>query len=582
MLRAVLPLVFAVLLGLWAHGPGLSCPRAVDDYAHEAMLDGTWPLPRAPWDLYNFVDGSEREVRALASQGVLPWWSHSHLRFRFLRPLSSLLLALDHRVFRADALGPHLHSLGWWLAACAALYVLSRRVVGPRAAPLAVALFAADRAHTLPLGWLANRSFLVCTALGLCALERLLAFHASRRRRDALAAGALFALALAAGEYALTLLAYAAAFSLVSADRWRDRLRTALPWALPLAAWLLVYRLGHYGADHSDAYLDPLRRPRAFFSEAPARLWGQLGELWFAVPAEGPPPWSWSSLRARLAGATALCALLAALRAMRPVPEGLRWIVPGSALAILPVLPAFGASRLQGGAQVGVAMTLAVLLVRALESLARPNAHGRWIPALTLPPALALMFLHLVASPMSARADALAMCHGHRRELATLRNARIVREGLSRARVILVAAPDGQVLLYTPLIWRSAGIPRPRAWMGLTATAGIYRLQRPAPDTLALEALTGPWLAHQPEAMFRPSTERLLEGDRISLDGVDITVEQRRIPGLRRVTFRFHEPLAPENTRLMVLHAALGLLEVPLPPVGSAWFVPEPRIPESP
>ncbi len=579
-MRAVLPFVLAILLGLWAHAPNLACPYAVDDYAQHAMLDGTWPLRRAPWDLYNFVDGSEAEVRALTSAGALPWWSHPRLEFRFLRPLSSALIALDHRAFGAR--GSHLHSLAWWLACCVGLSLLARKTLQPRAAPIAVALFAADGSHTLPLGWIANRNVLVTTALGLFALWRYHCFREEKRWRDGVVSGALFALALAGGEYALTIVAYAVAHTLVVKDSARGRAIGALPWLAPVALWLLAYKLGGYGTNHSDAYLDPFRRTGAFVIEAPARLFAQMGDLWFAVPAEGPPPWGWSAMRARGVGALGLVAIAAALYAMRPVPPSLRWFALGSVLAIVPVLPAFGTSRLQAGAQVGVAAVLATLIVRTLEALARKDERRRITPWIALLPALSAAALHLWITPSRARQSAAQMCHGHARELATLRAPTIDREGLAQSRVVLVAAPDGQVLLYTPYIWSRANIPMPRAWLGLTATAGIYRLRRPEPDVLWLEALTGPWLAHQPEAMFRASASRLREGDRVSLDGVEITVTTLRVPGLRRVAFRFREPLDGRATRLMVLDAQQGLREVPFPPVGGGWFVPEPRIPERP
>ncbi|MGB1277520.1 MAG: hypothetical protein ACPG77_17385, partial [Nannocystaceae bacterium] len=49
--------------------PGLGAGYALDDFAHLAMLSGEYPLERAWWDLFNFVDGSPDEVAALQAFG---------------------------------------------------------------------------------------------------------------------------------------------------------------------------------------------------------------------------------------------------------------------------------------------------------------------------------------------------------------------------------------------------------------------------------------------------------------------------------------------------------------------------------
>jgi hypothetical protein len=575
--RRLLPYLLVLLLGLFVHGPNVRVPFAVDDYAHEAMLDRSWPLRRAPWDLYNFVDGSPREVRALTDAGVLPWWSHPQLSFRFFRPLTSLTRALDHRVFGTSALGPHAHSMAWWIACVVACALLFRRTLGDRAAPVALAFFALDASHTLPIGWLANRSFLVCVAFGLLALWRWHAYRERGAKRDALVSSALFSLSLLGGEYALTMIAYAVAHTLVAREATVPRLRSALPWALPLLVWALIYRFGGYGSQHSDAYLDPLRRTGEFLSAAPARWAGQLGDLWFGVPAEAATVFRWSPLRARGTGALVLASIAAALYAMRPVPVALRWFALGSALALVPVLPSFGASRLQVGANIGVSAVLGVLVVRVFEALARKteSRHGRWTAVAALLPTLLLLYGHLWLSPNRARQGALDMVSGHTRELAMIQRAAVRPEGLGDARVVLVAACDGQTLLYSPWIWQRAGVPMPRSWLGLTGTGGTYRLRRPERDVLVLEALAGPYLIHQPEMMFRARESMLREGDRVELEHVSITVEQMR--PIRRVSFRFRESIE-ERFRLVVMDR-FGMRETPLIPVGSAVMVAPAEVP---
>lgn len=574
--RAIAPYALAILVGLWAHGAAIHAPLAVDDYAHEAMLDQTWPLRRAPWDLYNFVDGSPREVRTLTSAGLLPWWSHPALKFRFFRPLSSLLRALDHQLFGRDAVAPHAHSLAWWLLCCVGCALLFRRTLSAKAAPWALAFFAADASHTLPVGWLANRSFLVCAALGVLGLWRFHVYREEAKPRDAIAASLLFLAALAGGEYALTVLAYAAAHTLVARDARVSRAKSALVWLAPVALWASVYGLGGYGADHSDAYLDPIHRPAAFARAAPERMLAHLGELWFAVAAEEPPPWGWSSPRARLVGAALLLAIAAALYAVRPVPRSLRWLALGSLLALVPVLPSFGAARLQVGAQLGVSAIMATLLVRAFERLAE-RAHrrriGPWFAALA---AVALTLVHLPLTVILARHRMRSMAEGHRRALRMIQGAAVDREGFEQTRAVLLAAIDGQTLLYPPLIWRRSGLSTPRAWLGLTATRGFYRVRRTETSALLLEAFASDYLTHPAEMLFRPRDRALRPGDVLELDGLRITVEA--LHPVRRVSFHFREPLDPRSVRLLIMDAH-GMREVPAPEVGRAMVIPEPRVP---
>lgn len=570
-----------MLLGLWAHLPAVSCPMAVDDFAHQAMLDQRWPVARSPLNLYDFASGNPTENHTLVSAGVLPWWSHSELKFRFFRPLSSLLRALDHKLFGSHPLGPHVHSLLWWLACCASAAMLFRKTLKDPIAPLALALFAADASHTMPLGWLANRSFLVATTFALLALERFASYCADGSRRDAFASVALFVLAWLSGEYALCTLAYAGALWLLrprptTEDR-RRRGREALVVLIPLVIWLLVYTLGRYGTQHSDAYLDPFRRPRAFAIEAPTRWSAHLGELVFGVPADGSTPWGWSQAKIHGLGIACFAAISLALYTLRPIPPSVRWFALGAVLAMVPALPSFGASRLQLSAQIGTAAVLATLMTRTLQKLADKHQRATLAPWSTLLPSLGLAAIHLVITPRTARITAQGMCNSYIKANAIERAPIMDTHGIERAHVILVHAFDGQSLLYPPLVWHEAGIAAPRSWLGLTVTPGLYRLRRTTEQTLVLEAFIGPWLVAQPEAMFRDASSRLRQGDRITLAHVTITVEALQPNAPRAVSYRFSEPLTTQNTRLLLLTGG-ALRQVPLPPVGGALVIPTPRL----
>jgi len=226
-------LFFGVLfaVGLLAFLPSLTSPFLLDDYLHVAMVDGTFPSPRGPLQLYDFVSDADRSL--LVQRGILPWWSHPQLTIRFFRPLSSALLWVNHRVFGDHPLALHVHSLLWWCLAVLAVHALYRRSFSTRVTWMATAIFALAPCHAIPLAWLANFEVLVSLGMGGFAL----AFHARWRERRsigaAIAAALLFGVALLGGEYALCFAGYVVALELVRADGLLRRAVGVLPFAVP-------------------------------------------------------------------------------------------------------------------------------------------------------------------------------------------------------------------------------------------------------------------------------------------------------------------------------------------------------------
>jgi hypothetical protein len=117
---------------------------SADDYAQLSMVEGKYPVPRAPLALFTFSDGSRREVAALAQTGFYPWFVDPHLKLSMLRPLSCALFWADRALFGRWALGYHLHSALWWLGTLGCVFALCAPLLGRAAALIALVFFALD------------------------------------------------------------------------------------------------------------------------------------------------------------------------------------------------------------------------------------------------------------------------------------------------------------------------------------------------------------------------------------------------------------------------------------------------------
>ncbi|MET0287322.1 MAG: hypothetical protein ABW352_22745 [Polyangiales bacterium] len=374
--------------------------RFLDDYLQTLMVDGRFPVTRHPLNLYDFVSDDNRAL--FRERGLLPWWTHPQLTMRFLRPVSSLLLWAELRLLHLDVALQHVHSFLWWSAAVFAARGLYLRVLPRRTAWLALVIFALAPCHVMPLGWIANRNALVCLVFGLLALRSHREFCEQPRLRTALWTCLGYTLALLSGELALCFLGYMLALSLLRARTLR--VLGLLPVVLPTAGYLLTRHVLGYGSSGSGFYVDPLHAPWAFLRVAPFRLSALFVQTWLSVSTE---TW-WASLPWAMVLPCALLGALFLFPQLRRAHSALdtsvrseaRWLLVGSLLSLLPVLPTVPAARLTAVALLGAAAWIALVLEHA------------WFAAPEVPPtraaewaglgALMLAFLHLVHSPVSA------------------------------------------------------------------------------------------------------------------------------------------------------------------------------------
>jgi hypothetical protein len=537
-------LAILLVAGVLVYLPALRSRFILDDYIHASMIDGTFPVQRSPFDLYNFVDDADRAI--LLERGMLPWWSHPRLAIRFFRPLPSALLWADHRLFGNAPLPLHLHSLVWWVTAVLAARALFRRLLPARPALIATFIFALAPCHALPLAWLANREALVSLTFGTVALGAYLRWREGRRLGDGALAAAFFSLALLGGEYALCFGGYVLALELgTRGERPVQRALGLLPFAAPAAAYLAVRaRLG-YGTAGSGFYTDPFREPLAFLRLVPRRLVTLLADGWLSLDHEtliSSTPWWALALIAAPGVALLVVPLRRTFAGLDEARRGTaRWMLLGSVLALGPVLAVVPSPRLLGASLLGVAATVALVLEHAwfATAPAPPDAPRSLAAQFVGLVAVALGFSHLVHGPATAFLVArhfqgsAADFSVHAAEL----QARL--DDPASAEVMVVRGMGSA--FFAPFALDPHG-RLPARWRMLSQTGPALVLRR-GPTTLDL-------VVARDQGVFPPGQDNLYRndlrvavGDSFDLPGVRATILELGQRGPRSVRFEFDRDL---------------------------------------
>ena len=564
--QSLLGLAILLVGGALLFSPVLSTPLFLDDHLQSAMVEGTWPAPRSPYDLYAFIDDSDRA--ALTARGLLPWWSDPHLTIRFFRPLASALLYVDHRALSHDPWPMHVHSLAWWGLAVIAARALFRKMLAPRPAALATVIFALAPCHALPLAWVANRETLLSLAFGALALVAQASFRDTRRLRDALFAGICFTLALlGGGEYALCFGGYVLAMDLVRRESLAARVSGWLPFLVPAFGYLVLRGVLGYGTAASGFYSDPLHEPQAFFVNAPYRLVAQLATAWITMDTE---PWRLGVPRGVLVVlvlGVAFALVLPIRRALAAQQESRRaallWLLFGSILALLPTLAVVPARRLLGVSMLGVAAIVSILVEHAwFPREGEPKIARGLAASLSMLAGLGLGFAHFVHGPGTS----WLACEQHKNDASDFA-ARVewVRQRVgdtTKADLGVVRGSPG--IFFEPFALDARG-RTPAAWRVLTQAGHVLALRR---DTLTVDLVAAEGHGLYPlgeRNLYRSTAAPLHKGDELAGLGFHVTILETGSAGPRVARFVFDN----DPSQVVWLNDMFELTtEVELPSVG--------------
>ncbi|MDH5673991.1 MAG: hypothetical protein OEZ06_17680 [Myxococcales bacterium] len=570
--RAVIWL--SLLLGAFCLDTGL----AADDYIHAMVARGSTAIAgfvRHPLDMFSFTGGEA--TRLLMLEGVLSWWADPEAQLAFFRPVSSLTHYLDHQLWPGAPWLMHLHSLLWGALLLAGVLAVYRRLLGAGwVCALAVFLYALDDGRAWFGSWVAARNAAVATAISIWAFY----FHI-RARADGYGAGriispVLLAVALLAGEGAISICAYLFCYAVFLDERGSpvQRLLSIAPHAVVTLAWRAAYRGMGYGALKSGLYFDPVGDPLNFLGalaeRGPVLLFSQIGGTW----SDG-----WSAVfafpvlhRLLILGSCFAVGLVGfALWPLWKSDRVVRFGVVGALLSVVPASPAFSADRLLTWVAIGACIAMARLIATYIDMPGQLTAAP--LRALVLPP----LMLWLVVSnaiidpiflPSRARGN-VAM-----RDILDRAHAGVPGDRSIEGKHIVYINPAAVPLAaYIPIERAALGRPRARSQVWLATGETEVRVQRIDERTLRVRPRGGYLISPASHLARNPATP-FEKGYSVQLSVVRIEVIALMADGRpAEIEARFDRPLEDPSLLWRRWHdVSHGPFEPP--PVGQTLVLP--------
>lgn len=483
--------ILLITVALAVAGPSLRVGFHFDDWWQLVVARGV-PFRDALLNMFVFAGPGGAPVPC--------WWADPDLKLAFFRPLSSLLVLLDDALFGDTAALWHLHQIAWWVVLVLLVRGVHKAALPRRAGVVSAAVFALDDAHLFPIAWLANRNSLVSSVFGLIALIAHARWRRDGDRRVIAAEVAAWALAFAGGEGALAMLGYVVAWEALAAmDDRRTRARALLPALGVFLGWAVMYKALGYGTSGSGSYHDPLNDPLGWVLDAPVRLFALLGQLLGRAPVDtwfiAPHLWWWP-IAVGVVSVPVWVWLLRTYARLEPARwYGIRWLLAGAALSMLPLLSTFPSSRLLLAPTIGTSAVIGALVDHVWRT--RKTAEA---PPLAHRVVVAFMaFGAFVAAPISLAVQTEVLRQYARFFYDTAQQADL--GGADQISVVLYA-PDPSMMVYMPAVHYLDGKP-PHPWAVLSMAPYRHVFHRVSDTVLDVEIVGGHLMGTEWEKLFR-------------------------------------------------------------------------------
>jgi hypothetical protein len=568
--------LWAVLAAALVSIPSLFVGFSGDDLVQRLVLERQVPgYELGPLELYEFTP-PRTSAAALVNQGMFPWFTSPELSLRFLRPVSSASLWLDHVLFGRSALLSHLQSMLWMLLLAGVAASLYQRWFTRGAALASAIVFAISTVHGTPTAWLASRHTLLGASFGTLALWAWVRYREDGQRIFAVYAPAFSIGSLLASESGLVAVVLLVLYEVVTRGLRRG-LVGAAPFLLVGVGYLVAYASLGYGARGSSFYVSPFEAPLDYLGIALWSVPALCAELLLAVPsllASFVPEARAALVLGGVAAGAAIAAVLVGCRsALSPeARRTLTWLAAGSFIGLFALLgapvtgrvlplPALGASAL-----VGNALWLVWSRAQGRGPVDAPGAARRfnawWAPVAVLG------LLHFGVSPLLRVGQAVQF---RQMGLVQQRLAEQADVGAcgERGSLYLLTGADPSLTLYTAAALRfytpQKGNAERLRVLGMVPQA--VRLERLGPKVLSLQVLDLPRRESAFERLYRPDGDPLVVGQSVELAELSVRVEAASAGLFERLRLDFESD--PESMPACWLAWRAGrLTAVSLPAVG--------------
>ncbi|NMB73813.1 MAG: hypothetical protein GYA21_01635 [Myxococcales bacterium] len=497
----------AVLLYL----PSLWSGFYIDDFYHQALMDGAASVPPQPWwRLYTFAEGDTDRLSGIQGD-VVPWWAAESFRLDFLRPLGCVSLWLDRAIYGRSPAGYHLTNILLYAALVFLLWRLFLRFSFERGSARAIALlgavfFAVDEAHVLNVHWIASRHALLAGLFSALSVGAYFDWRRSGAFRDRARALGLLALGLLSSETALAAVAWIVAIEIFREEHPARRISAVAPVLLLSGAYLALYAALGAGAGGSDWYRQPFAQPLEFAREA---LLSRLLLLAMGAFTTVPPeisllPSARGALWPVLLALSLVGIVLLLLGAHLARSRTSRGLLAGSLFAMLATTSAWPMNRLL----IVATMPSALLFAGAVfDGMAAGREAGRLRRLCLRTGAVVFVLVHLVVSLVQTvihRGQYAA--GGDWMEETVARSAFPGEPEATEARVLLLNGPEHG--MYLPAYLHSLGIPAPAGAWAVTVSREELLFSRTGLGSFRMEAKTGSFLGSAFERLVTDEAPR--------------------------------------------------------------------------